>query len=150
MEKDEISIALNGAFQKLLERDIHLLEINANERSISHRFAIYLEPYFAEWDVDCEYNRNHDDIKRLRLEQRIPSDDDLDAVTVFPDIIVHRRSTDENLLVIEMKKSTSSEDDGYDLKKLSAFKKELSYKYAVFMRLRTNAVDPGLDILEFL
>lgn len=56
----------------------------------------------------------------------------------------------KNLLVIEMKKSTSSEDDGYDLKKLSAFKKELSYKYAVFMRLRTNAVDPGLDILEFL
>jgi hypothetical protein len=37
---------------RLLDEDVDLLKADANERSISHRFAVYLEKKFPEWDVD--------------------------------------------------------------------------------------------------
>jgi hypothetical protein len=54
---------------------------------------------------------------------------------IIPDIIVHKRNTDQNLLVIEMKKTTSQEEDRYDLHKLEAFKEQLGYKYSVFFEI---------------
>jgi hypothetical protein len=47
-----------------------LLEHNLNERSITHKFAELLQRVFPEWDVDCEYNRNHDKMKTLNLPPR--------------------------------------------------------------------------------
>ena|SRR2546428_6953981 len=121
MDREEVQRTISSALDELLKRDSYLLASNVNERSISHRFAVYLEARFPGWDVDCEYNRSHDYVKRLQLESRHATDHDLEAVTVFPDIIVHHRSTDVNLLVIEMKKSTSRESEDYDMKKLRAF-----------------------------
>lgn len=120
---------------RLLKQDAHLFAEDANERSITHRFAVYLEVAFAGWHVDCEYNRDHHDPKRLDLPSRYDiSSDDLDAKTVFPDIIIHRRGTDQNFVVIEVKKSTNPEKDDWDLTKLRAFKKQLGYRVAIFFR----------------
>lgn len=63
----DVKKALNEALYKFLQNEIYLLRFNVNERSISHKLAIYLEPYFSGWDVDCEYNRNHDDPKLLQF-----------------------------------------------------------------------------------
>lgn len=135
--KKRIETALNGAIDQLLRCDSDLLYNDVNERSISRRLANYLEPYFFGWNVDCEYNRNHADPKRLYIQPRQVTSDDLQATTVYPDIIVHKRGSNENLLVIEMKKTTSSERDNYDLGKLIAFKEQLHYQYAIFVKVQT-------------
>ncbi len=106
-----LSEAVWAALQELLERDAYLLRHNLNERSISHRLASHLQRRLEGWDVDCEDNRNHDDPKTLPLPRETVDSDDTEARTVFPDIIVHRRGSDENLLVIELKKSTNPEGE---------------------------------------
>lgn len=147
--KEKIAQALNEALGALLARDAEILRTDVNERTISHRVAGYLEPYFSGWNVDCEYNRNHDDPKRLEIPRRNVPNDDTQARTVFPDIIVHKRGTDENLLVIEMKKTTSQETDDFDLHKLRAFRDQLGYKFAVFVKVRTNA-EPAIETINWV
>lgn len=149
MEEEEIKRALNEALDSLLKNDAYILRADANERTISHRLAGYLEPYFPGWDVDCEYNRNHDDPKKLKVPRRNVPNDDAQARTVFPDIIVHKRNTDKNLLVIEMKKTTSQETGVFDLHKLAAFKQQLIYKFAVFVKVRTNA-EPAIETINWV
>jgi len=136
--KEFIESAVNDAIAQLLQADSEILIMDVNERSISHRLAIYLEPHFTGWNVDCEYNRNHDDPKRLEIQRRNIESDDTEATTVYPDIIVHKRGTNENLVVIEMKKTTSREEDTYDLGKLDAFKGQLGYKFAIFIKVKTG------------
>jgi hypothetical protein len=136
--KELVEKALEGALDTLVRADFELFQLDANERSISHRFAKYLEPYFTGWNIDCEYNRTHGFSKRLNIIPRNIKSDDTKAITVFPDIIVHRRNTDNNLVVIEIKKTSSQEDDQYDLNKLKAFKKELKFKFAIFIKIKTG------------
>ena len=144
-----IKNAVEEALEQLLRADSDILHLDINERSISHRLAGYLELFFPGWNVDCEYNRNHDDPKRLNIPRRKIDSDDIQATTVFPDIIVHKRGTDANLLVIEMKKTTSKEDDSYDLGKLEAFKSQLGYQYALFIKVKTGR-QVGVEIKQWI
>ncbi len=82
-------------------------------------------------------------MKRLQPDSVSLQADDTDARTVSPDIIVHHRGTPDNLLVIEVKKSRNREPDNRDEQKLKAFKEELHYRYALFLRLNT-----GVDFQE--
>jgi len=132
MEQDEVKKKLDSALQRLFKCDIILLENDANERSITHRLAIYIEDEFPSWNVDCEYNRvgKGNTPKRIticydHIHQNI-SPDDTDAQTVYPDIIVHKRGTREsNLLVVEVKKSSNTTSNKCDLLKLKEYKKRL-------------------------
>ena len=82
---------------------------------------------FDDWNVDCEYNRQQANTKQLeflKVVRKILKDekvrlkpDDTTSKSVFPDIIVHRRNTDENLLVIEMKKTTNQLREDFDFEK---------------------------------
>ena len=147
--KEIVESALNKAIEQLLRSDSEMLFADVNERSISHRLAIYLEQYFTGWNVDCEYNRNHDDPKRLDIQRRDIRSDDTQATIVYPDIIIHRRGTDENLLVVEIKKTTSQEKDEYDLGKLEAFKDQLGYHFSVFIKIQTNG-EAGVDKIKWI
>lgn len=155
---DEIRQKLRTAIDLVLRRDRHLLEKDANERSITHRLAIYLEAEFPGWNVDCEYNRIKGDPKRLHLaEEHLPPTDerataDTKGRTVFPDIIVHHRGEDENLLVIEIKKANSNVPNEFDLCKLREYKREdtLGYKYGVFLKVRTGMGNPGFEDPRFI
>lgn len=147
--KKQIEMALNTALDQLLRADADMLQFDINERSISYRLANYLEPYFPGWNVDCEYNRKHDASKLLNIKRRKVTNDDIHATTVFPDIIVHRRGMDQNLLVIEMKKTTSHERDDYDLRKLHAFKQQLHYHFAIFVKVKTDG-DVGIDTIKWI
>jgi hypothetical protein len=135
MDKNEVSDIIYSAMTELVENDRDILEININERTISHRLAIYLEKYFDGWSVDCEYNRDHDDKKTLHIFPERTLTNDTEANTVFPDIIVHERRTNKNLLVIEIKKSSNNNETerSKDIEKLKAFKRELGYMFAVFI-----------------
>ena len=127
----EIKDKIIRAFWLLLEIDKHLFIVDANERSLTHRLAMYLQSEFPDYHVDCEYNRNGIDPKQLPyFKKQIPTDD-TNALTVYPDIIVHHRGTENNFIVIEAKKTTNGNRD--DIKKLRAYKDELNYSYAYFV-----------------
>ncbi len=134
VNRAQIEDALNRAIDRFVECDSHLLAADVNERSMSHRIAIYLEQEIPGYNVDCEYNRDRFDIKRLQLEPPLTSAENDEAVTVFPDIIVHRRgNNDHNLLVVEMKKAAAGTDLAYDCQKLRAFRRELKYTWAAHL-----------------
>jgi hypothetical protein len=84
-----IEAKIHQAISELLNQDSYLLQFDVNERTLSHQLAIHIKKEFPDWDVDCEYNRNHDDIKRLKLPKEKVDSDDTFAQTVFPDIIIH-------------------------------------------------------------
>jgi hypothetical protein len=133
------------AIDCLLSNDSYLLEVDANERAITHWLGVYLHEQFEDWDVDCEYNRQLKNTKRLFSEKwesppdlapdGTPPAFDTNAKTVYPDIIIHRRGTDRNLLVIEVKKTSSDVDNEFDLRKLCLYREQLHYRYGLFMRI---------------
>jgi hypothetical protein len=128
---------LDRAIWAFGEHEHSLIALDPSERSLTHRLAIRIEAEFPGWDVDCEYNRAGSvpkQLARLTLVNVAPNEPD--AVTVFPDIIVHRRGSDgPNLLVVEAKKATSGTDAAYDRAKLKGYKEELGYRFAAFVVL---------------
>jgi len=124
---------------KLLEFDHYLLKNDLNERTISHKLACYLSDELSpDWHVDCEYNRNHDVVKRLKPNAENVAINDTSGKTVYPDIIVHKRDTDENLLVIEIKKNANREGRCEDLNKIKSFIGKLKYEYGLFIDFGTG------------
>jgi len=150
--KEIVQDKLNSAIERLMYLDSYLLKMDTSERSITHKLAIYIQEEFKNWDVDCEYNRvPHETTlkKTIRRAYKKRLDDDMKKL-VYPDIIVHHRGTDDNLLVIEFKKSTSTTDDDFDYVKLKAYREQLNYKYAVFVKLYTEKKLIGLKECQFI
>ena len=130
--------ALYGFFKS--DRD--LLEIGANERSITHKLAEHLQCQFEDRKVDCEYNRCGSYPKSLKnlkscIGGRKLEANDSEATTVYPDIVVHQRGNNErNLLVIEAKKDNNKGDLKKDRCKLREFTNPHGdYKYKVGLLL---------------
>jgi hypothetical protein len=144
----DVAEHVRAAVSRLLNEDAYLLEADVNERSISHRLALYLEEEFLDWDVDCEYNRDGHEPKRLHVNpESIPSDD-TQGTTVYPDIIVHERGKRSNLLAIEIKKSNGGGGD-VDFRKLRGLRNELGYQYALFLRFQVGASGASLNELRW-
>src|SRR5688572_16675062 len=104
MEFTAINDMLIAAIEQVIAKDSHLLVHDLNERSISHRLAVYLTPMFDDFDVDCEYNGNvdahnsrkyihilSDRARDIRLLKNDTYEEELIYHAVFPDIIVHKR-----------------------------------------------------------
>ncbi len=134
MTAQETKEKIITAYKLLLKNDSYLFCVNANERSITHKFAEYLQFEFPEYNVDCEYNRNGLDTKKLQSFKKEISTDDTDAASVFPDIIIHHRGTNNNLAVIEAKKSMGNDDQ-----KLLSYKKDLKFRHAFAVRFLVAA-----------
>lgn len=147
--RENIEKKLRHALATLQQQDAYLLSADVNERSITHRLAMYLQAEFPDWHVDAEYNRDHDKIKSVHLAPESNFSNDTEASTVFPDIIVHRRDTDENFLVIEVKK-TGKVGTGKDKQKLEAYTRPkgeggLGYEHGVHVVLHVGQRDPELQ-----
>ena len=151
MARDNVVSRLHSAYRALLDGDRALLEVDANERSLTHKLAEHLQAEFLDWNVDCEYNRNGALPKRLRGVEESVSTNDTDGKTVFPDIIVHRRKTASNLMVIEAKKSSTA-GSSTDKEKLRAYKAEHGYQFAFAVVFPVGAgaaiASPAIDIVE--
>jgi len=143
-EFGQVRGALVHALRRLYEVDSHLLAQDVNERSITHRLATHLRERFPEdWDVDCEYNRNGAERKRLPIDPVQVSSDDTTGKTVYPDIIVHHRGQtgrDANLLVVEAKKAWAGGSFDDDRNKLVAFgcSEDFLYQFGAFLVLDRN------------
>ena len=135
--KRAVAAKLQVCIEALIDKDRKLFALNTREETITHKLAEYLTSQFPDWDVDCEYDRLFDEAKRLRIRGQISR--------VIPDIIVHHRNTLDNLLVIEAKKNNNPRGARADRTKLRAFREQLKYKHAVFLRLRVGK-NPGVDI----
>ena len=146
MKNDDIKVRVKSAVDRFRQKDKALIQVDANERSLSHKLAMYLQEQFESdgWDVDCEYNRFGGGDKKTAilfdelgewLRCDVPITDE-EAKTIFPDIIVHHRRKSDNLLAIEVKKSTTANDGRLDIQKLEALTcQRYKYKYQLGLHL---------------
>lgn len=131
------------AIKEFYEKDHKLIEIDCSERSMVFRIGLYLNqlisdsPELQEYDVDCEYNRHYTDVKRTQLDKN-----DSELSQVEPDIVIHKRNSGGNILIIEFKKEERELIDiGHDDKKLRAFTRQdgdYRYKAGLFIVLCKN------------
>lgn len=137
-----VAAALTAAIASLLERDAYLLQVDCHERTLAHRLAVYLEGQFDNYSVDLEYSRLGEVPKRL---------DGRGFDRVLPDIVVHRRGHRDNLLVVEIKKSSSRLGYQDDREKLAAFKEDqrFCYQHALFLVVGVGA-DSGSFQCEWI
>jgi hypothetical protein len=155
---------VDSAIEILRIKDFYLLKNNASERSITHKFAEHLQYVIGNsYNVDCEYNRNVDELnnhKKLHiLRSKISeigrefsgehyigksNDEEYCNLSVYPDIIVHKRgNNNNNLLAIEVKKSASNINEKYDFFKLESYTENsgvngLAYEYGIFVKFFTG------------
>jgi len=151
MEIDDVKEKVEYGMRLLRDNDQDLFEVNVNERTITHKLAEYLQNQFTDYNVDCEYNRYEDTTKKLRsIKNRVLDitnlkdseverliGEDKEAITIYPDIIIHtRRRPYNNLLVIEVKKSSSNIDKDFDISKIKELMKPpYNYKYGLFLMI---------------
>lgn len=123
MTNNEKIIELMNIFEKAKEKFLkdekEIIRIDINERTLSARLMFHLQILLLEnesyketykpYSVDCEYNRmNEYKIKTLKRYENFEIDDNSDKIRkIFPDIILHKRKEEDNLIVIEMKKVNS-------------------------------------------
>lgn len=139
MNPEDILQSLATATQNFLGGEKELLALDVNERSLTHKLAELIQKQFPEWHVDCEYNRLMDAVKRLPRATETSSAD-TDGQTIYPDIIVHRRGTTDNLLVVEVKKSTNNKPgDEVKLRALTSSDGEYQYELGVHLIFNCNA-----------
>lgn len=138
-ELDKIIDMIFQSLDKLYCNDSYLIK-NSNgirnnhvsERGIVFRFGIYFDSIaqieFPILNVDSEYNRNQGDLKRLPSRQN----------GSYPDLILHKRGTNSNnILVVEFKPWWDNHQDE-DKKKIEDFcnkEGEYAFNYGVLILL---------------
>jgi len=139
---DQVKERTARAIQFVRARDSFLLESAANERSVTHKLAEYLQQEFPDYNVDCEYNRHGLLTKLLPRECESQTHE-----YVYPDVVVHVRGNDDsNLLVIEAKLGKKPTVPVCDAAKLKGFTKpDGDYHYQLGLFIGFDGVrDPQL------
>lgn len=62
---------IDAGLETLVINDGYLLVNDVHERSITHRLGMYYQALFPHWDVDCEYNKNLGNPKRISIDPRL-------------------------------------------------------------------------------
>ncbi|OUJ18891.1 hypothetical protein AMET1_0542 [Methanonatronarchaeum thermophilum] len=150
MKKEKQLQKTGNALQTLFKKDKFLLKEKTNERTITHKLASHLQKEFTNYNVDVEYNKMTENreqtTKKIKINKQTEEQencwgeikiDDTDAKTVYPDIIIHKRNTDTNLIVIEVKKSNNP-NKKCDIAKLQAYKNDLEYTSCIFLKLKVG------------
>ena len=147
----EVKHAVNEALRLFYLNDLYLIRHDVHECALTFRLGLYLQQLFSGWDVDCEFNRNcvvGNDPKRVHGWRN----GDRSMKNIFPDIIIHRRGTECNLLVIEAKKKNAENQDKIDdTAKVGACIEEetLCYRYGLFLEFKTS-LEKTLDASVFI
>lgn len=51
-----IQLFVSRTCSEVEKNDAFLLTKDVSEWAVAHRLAVYLERFFPEYDIDCEYN----------------------------------------------------------------------------------------------
>lgn len=134
MDQEILKEKVRNSLREFRHEKPYLYKIGIYEPTISHRIALYLEKEFRgeSYFVDCEYSKN--------LGKKKMSDD---GVHIRPDIIVHKRDSElDNLIIIELKKGCSKDSvrAKQDIEKLQKTE-NLSYALRVFLGITRNKTD---------
>lgn len=118
--------------------DLFMIENDYHEQNIAQKLAFYIEKHLMdfnlqEYDVDVEFNRGYNGDNSASKK--------LDGSNIRIDIAVHKREYDilcgyENLICIEMKKSTNRRgifEDKKRLKSLTSLEKGYLYQYGIMI-----------------
>lgn len=152
---DEIKELINAALGEFYSKDSMLLDYNTENEAVAERCMVFrigwymLEKmkYMSQmqcFDLDCEYNRNFDHPKGMyRLTLEGLSEKIKDAI---PDLLIHKRKSNENnLVIVEFKKgSPSSCEKANDEEKLVYFtdtNKEYGYSLGFYIELHKKSVN---------
>ena len=133
----ELKRGIIYAFECLYGNDNYLIdngfESHVDERSIVFRFGYYFQTFlehlrpYSDYVVDIEYNRDRSIAKRVNGELKIP------------DLILHKRGTSDNLMVMEFKAYWNIKnldrvnDDINELKEMTDMTGDYKYKYGLFI-----------------
>lgn len=148
---EELIDIFEKAKNEFLEKEKTIIKNDTNERTLTQRLAFYLELQlrknikYENYSVDCEYNRKEEDIKRLKFGKNT------DKKEIYPDIIVHQRKIKNNLIAIEMKKTTSRNTDKIkDIEKLEALTdRKNDYHYTLGIYFELDITDNNNNIINF-
>lgn len=143
MTKENIEEIINRSLDKLYvnERAILTKEYNISERTISSKLGNYLDNLIGkQYDVDVEYNRmrtkyEHDDLGNL-MGKTLNWEESGEGISfVYPDIIIHKRDTNINLVEIEVKMFWKNRKKDFDLLKINEYMRQLGYVFGVYIEL---------------
>lgn len=144
MNQDIVMTIIANALDFLYNNDQYLISNGkryyVSERSIAHKLGGYLSQLIQEYDVDCEFSRDLDAIKKMGCDK------------IIPDIIVHKRgSNDDNLIIIEVKpwwndKSQALIKDENKLAYLTNSNNQYKYKYGFSLIINKNREDTEVKI----
>ena len=132
------------ALEIFYEKEKFLIDKQVSERALTHKLAEHLQTLFPCYDVDCEYNKvDEGDPKRIMelMAGKLECPNDCSKCSagkcvVFPDIIVHHRGKDDNLLVIEAKTEWNENSANHDYEKLKALTSSNKYHYQLGISFR--------------
>lgn len=138
MNDTELLNFVDTALERVYKYHEYLINNQVHERSIVFWFGVYLHELlqhegkeYAEFNLDFEYNKNHINPKRT---VNFPDG-------TYPDILLHKRGSNEhNLLIVEFK-TWWEPDNKRDLMKLRDFAHpdgDYKYKYGLSIILEKN------------
>ena len=141
--KQIISDALEKVVSECCYKEVH----DMHEVALCHRLAVHLENSgeFGGYLIDCDYNRSGINVKRHPREK-------VKNCGFRPDIIVHKRgSDDDNLIMIEAKKASATRPQKRKAKKrLKRHAKEYKYCYAFYVEFPKKCVqEDSVREIEF-
>ncbi len=128
MSVEDYKEKIREALREYMEKDWDKLG-NVHEVTSAHRIAVYLESRFEGYNIDLEYNRDKENIKKLEKPIR-------------PDITIHRRNLDDNLCIFEIKKSPKEANESKkDIIKIKMELEKYKYKLGVFLGILRDKID---------
>ncbi len=162
-----IENALRAACDKVHAIDFFLIAKAVREETVSHRLAVYLEPFFPGFNVDCEYDKSEEGPKKIVVQpdftcQNLLDKEKQDIVKkrwnekadtqhgLRPDVIVHRRGLSQpihNMLVVECKiGKPDKEAESWALLRLNEFtsgRQKFTYQYGALVVFRVDSQPSG-------
>ena len=157
VDRDLVRRCLSNALNDFVKVEHKLLELDPREEAMSSAMIPHLKSSFSFWTFNIDHNEDKRILQGtvgkkvtsfLRTELPIghgpnsKKNPEMIEKEVLPDIIFHgRMSSANNLLVIEVKKSTNKnkDDRNYDiakLEKLTTF--DLAYNFGAFIEISTG------------
>lgn len=151
-ELDQLIEVISASLDQLYSKDEYLI-FNKNhsryshvsERGIVFRFGIYFDEIIRKiyplLNVDTEYNRNRNDLKRL-LNGRNGS---------YPDLILHERGSNNNNIIVLEFKSWWDANQTHDKNKIELFCDSYgryNYKHGALILLTKKREDVKIDVFS--